>query len=242
VTKVHLHYVKGHTISEECADVAYNSFLQHNWPVIKVEGYTPKNVMDTTAPFIQPLHKGRLYQKYAKEDREGLLVKLAVLANHMRFWQMVSEGDIPQIYAEHDVICVTDYHDLPDFEDVLVLNFDTELGVNHLFPQKIDQVDYPLLSDPDTWGAHPLHPNWPWMYSLENRYKGADLIPSAGCYALTPAGGRKLIDATYEGAEQGDLTINSFNVDIKVMYPKTVDYSRHNSKTSTTDLASSYVV
>jgi len=113
---VHLHYVKSDSRSVEAAQRASQSFKEYQWTVRLVEGYTKEDV----DPTYLILPNGRLYH-ILENDPQFFRTKLAILQNHIRFWEMTAASNEPQIYAEHDAVC---YNYAPDmiFEDILVLH------------------------------------------------------------------------------------------------------------------------
>ncbi len=218
---VYLHYVKGHSKSELLKEEALTSFVDRGWAVELVEGYTPST---TSCSDVSIIPNSCLHQKITNRDKNRF-TKLAILSNHLRFWRTVVDTNLPAIYAEHDVICTQDRRTLPDFDDVLLLNLDKYNMDNHLLewvyciPTEFRMREYPR-------GVHDLPEDWPWLYNLhETVYKGSKLVPGAGCYAITPQGAKKILDAIDEyGAEQGDLNLNTLNVDIKFLSPSIVKF------------------
>lgn len=164
------------------------SFKEHGWNDVRlVEGYTSKDVV----PNYCILPNGRL-EHILEFDPQFFSTKLAILQNHIRFWELTANSDTPQIYAEHDAICIRDYEPLPEFEDVLALHHD------------------------ETAYSRPVCTE----YTYDTKYKGAKLMIGATCYALTPQGARKLLDEEF--VDQGDMMINSYVVNIDTLNPPIV--------------------
>jgi hypothetical protein len=220
--KVKLHYVPNHCESTLLAERAFRSFLDNCWDVQLVEGYTHQNIPDPHTHWY--MIGGRLHE-LLRSRSPNFSTKLAIVSNHIRFWQSVVESNQTAIYAEHDVVCNQPYFDLPEFEDILLLNLDKTNMDNHLLewvyciPTDFKMKEY-------SEGVHNLPDDWPWIYNLHDTiYKNAKLVPGAGCYAITPAGAKKLLNAiNVHGLEQGDLNMNSFNVDIKFNIPALVEF------------------
>jgi len=115
-TLVHLHYVPADSRSTIAAATARASFESYGWCVVDIEGYTSKDV----DPSYTIIPNGRLFHILG-QDPTFFPTKLAILQNHIRFWEMVARSNSPQIYAEHDALCVGPFID-QQFEDVLVLH------------------------------------------------------------------------------------------------------------------------
>jgi len=220
--KVKLHYVKHHKESKVLVEEAFNSFDNNGWDVELIEGYTPENTPNITDHWF--MIGGRLHE-LLQQRSPNFSTKMAIVSNHIRFWRSVVESNQTTIYAEHDVICTQPIFDLPQFDDVLLLNLDKSNMDNHLLewvyciPTEFQMKEY---SD----GVHSLPDDWPWIYNLHDTiYNGSKLVPGAGCYAITPAGAKKLLSAIEEhGLEQGDLNLNTYNIDIKFNIPSVVKF------------------
>jgi hypothetical protein len=234
---VYLHYIEGHDQSERLADQCEASFFDHKWDVTRVQGYTPLTVLQSPYSSHHILEQGKLSNIRILRSPTVFLRKLSILCNHIRFWETVVRADEVCIYAEHDVLCKLDYFDLPKFDDILTLNFDQEVYDNGLYKQVSPAEDERILQTFDLQeGVNDIPSNWEYMYSLfidgkpVNRYHDARMIPSASCYALTPKGAAKLLDAVNEyGLEQGDQMMNDYNVDIKIYCPSLIKYNQESS-------------
>lgn len=227
---VYLHYVEGNTISEDLATVCYQSFVDCGWSVERVKGYTR---FDTNSNDLCIIPHGRLHTVMDIYDREIFLTKIAILQNHIRFWRKISSGNNIGIYAEHDVVCQEKYNTLPSFKDVLILNLDNLNLDSHLkyyAMSLLEDYKLPTVSE----GVHPLPEDWPWVNcEHEYIYKGSKMIPTASCYAITPQGASKILEAIdLNGADQGDFNINSYVLDLNYISPPVVKYSGRSTTTS----------
>lgn len=212
---VHVHYTPDHLGSVWAGNRSKNSFEKHGWNVKLVEGHTP-----STVEFNHMLLPEGRTQFIINNNPERTLVKLSILSNHLRFWEMVSKGTEPMIYAEHETICVENKFDLPEFEDVLALHIDNKNNQYQSMHVNLneDYFHYYLKE-----GIHDLPPDYPYEYTYPTKYEGAKIMVGASCYALTPQGATKLLTEVEEhGAEQGDMLINTKAVNIKYKTPALV--------------------
>ena len=228
MTKILLHYTPNSNTSAQLVNKAHNTFTQHGWDVELVEGRDAewlKRNDEIKYDFYLPF--GRLHDMMITA-KPWFETKLAVLTNHIAFWERVVEANETLIYAEHDAVCDHDYFNLPDFNDVLCLHLDHntyETLKGHLYPPAFPNFDKFKMEKREP-GVYDLPDDWIWCYESDNGrncYWKAKCIPTAQCYALTPAGATKLLRAIEEnGIEQGDVNINSYNVNIQYYTPAIV--------------------
>ena len=61
---------------------------------------------------------------------------------------------------------------------------------------------------------------WSSSYYFFNDWKGAWMPPGLASYAINPQGAKRLIDTVKtQGCEQGDMTVNSYNVRLQYAAP-----------------------
>ena len=229
--KALIHYVKGNKLSEEMAQESLASYIKYGWDVELIEGYTPKTLPSMITDYTI-LNNSRLN---SIESSNTFQIKLAIIMNQVRFWKRVVEENQPLTFVEHDSICVSSYKEV-DFGDMLLLNLDStsiEYQIKNIY-SRWELFEY-MFEDKQI-GVNDLPDDWPWIYEFENVYKYSKLPPGVSSYTLKPNGARKLLNAIEQyGIEQGDMTINSFNIDIKYINPKLSTYHQKSNQLKSLD-------
>jgi GR25 family glycosyltransferase involved in LPS biosynthesis len=146
-----------------------------------------------------PVEQVKLDGHLARYTGVKQLTKLACFWNHVRFWQEVTDADQGAVFLEHDVMCVADatgFHH--DFEHLF-----HDSGKHHTYRNQGIKISE--------------------IYRGTNQYSGATTMAGQGgtaAYYVSPAGAQQLLEAYYKwGAEQSDLFINSYNIDIHTHDP-----------------------
>lgn len=109
--RVVIHYVKGHTGSEQQAQKALDSFLAFKgWNPELREGYTPSSLPEIP------------YELSYNTKRKEAWHKIACAMNHARFYEEITE---PTVFAEHDCLCTGDYTEV-EFDKYLALCYESK--------------------------------------------------------------------------------------------------------------------
>ena len=129
---------------------------------------------------------------------------------------------------EHDAICVDSLKEL-DFDEYLVLNADSVFRP----PNALALTKFINYSFPDTSNtAKTLPESYPLKYYKNNEWKGFNMAPGTGAYAITPKGAKKLLSVADKYLDQSDFLINSYNVNIQYISPSPIKFNKTSLKTS----------
>lgn len=212
------------------AQDSLESYRKYDWDVELIEGYT-SNTLEQSDIYDYFIMKGGRMEEFATYAHIPFLTKLSIIANQIRFWKMVIEKDEPIAFIEHDSICTRHYFHVP-FEDILLLNLDkTSIKQQMRKLGREEHFNYELPHFPNPCNNLNNIIDWPWTYDYPTEYLGAKLPPGTSSYVLTPKGAKKLLNAFEKyGIEQGDMTINTFNVDIMYSLPKMSTYHINSTK------------
>lgn len=220
--KGQLVYIKSHQKSILQSEEALRSFKTYGWKIERHAGITPKTLGDHP-PIIE---NSRLWQ-FKKEKNTKFKTKLSCALNNYNFWHKVVETGETMAFIEHDAICVG-FSEPWEFEDYLILN------AEHVFrpPNKLGVSAFSHFSFPKRKGINDLPKDYPLPYRHENKWKGYNMAPGTGAYAITPQGAQKMIDAVKQSFDQSDFMINEHNVKIQYVYPSPVKFNKINLSTS----------
>jgi len=229
-------YVPGHKESIEQAEQSANTFSNFNgWNVQLRAGITPKTYREPLR--LKWIENGRMAGHASRLDRypdeesrwqKMLLTKKSCATNHLRFWQETVKSGKTMVFLEHDSICIGDFPEDIEFEDILVLN------MQYVFDDPSPLARFwrhtPKNKEP---GIYNFEPSYPVRYTYKNEWNGADLIPGTAAYAITPQGAQKMLDGVKKhGLDQSDYMINSKLVNIQYLFPSIVKFNDVNLKTS----------
>jgi GR25 family glycosyltransferase involved in LPS biosynthesis len=220
--KSYIIYIKGHQKSEEQANSALLSFLEHGWDVSLKEGVTPHSLKEI--PHI--IENSRLWN-FKEENFKKYMTKISCATNHINFWKEVVEANEPMCFLEHDAVCLDKCPNV-DFKDYLILN------IQYAFrpPSKIAWGPY-LKVKFEGEGLKEVDDTYILRYHKENIWKGSYLVPGTGAYAITPQGAQKMLNAISKyGIDQSDFMLNSFNLDLEYYLPSPVKFNNVNLSTS----------
>lgn len=228
--RVDILYVKGHTGSEEQANVSLESFLDHGWDAKLVPGVTPET-LDSLDLGYDLLPESRL-SCFKKENERKYRVKRSCVTNNLLFAKRVLEAGEPMVFAEHDSVCIAPPADY-EFQDFLFLAFDhafhppTCLSEQGFITRWRDQFERQNAFTPS--GVYRFPKRYPLLYKRPNKFKGAQLPPGTAAYVLSPTGAEKLLDtAEKNGIEQSDMIINSMVMTLEYLSPSPVKYAEKN--------------
>ena len=208
-------YVPGHKKSEEYMQETIASCKGMGYDAVPFEGATQHTVKEWIEeyPFLQ---KDKPYSRLANfrsESDKVYQTKKACLANQVRLWHKCVELDETIVCLEHDARCSREW-DNPEFDEFLILN-------------PVSGSNQPCFahvrSRTMNWSAFDegIHAYSRFLsYYHDNDWKGAWMPPGLASYAITPQGARRLIDTVKtHGCEQGDMTVNSYNVRLQYAAP-----------------------
>jgi len=207
-------YVPGHKKSEEYMQETIASCKGMGYDAVPFEGATQHTVKEWIEeyPFLQ---KDKPYSRIANfrsESDKVYLTKKACLANQVRLWHKCVELDETIVCLEHDARCSREW-DNPEFDEFLILNpvsGSQQPCFSHVLSRSMDKGGFYK-------GIHTYSRFL--SYYHDNDWKGAWMPPGLASYAINPQGARRLIDTVKaHGCEQGDMTVNSYNV--KLQYAK----------------------
>ena len=218
--KGYIHYVKGHSQSEQQAAEALASFIKFGWDVSLRAGYTPETLPDSEYDY-KCIEGGRL-EGMLREGRGGK-IKKACISNQIRLWREVVETNEPMAFIEHDAICIGkgDYI----FDEILCYNIEYAFQPPSVLGTLANFRGYkaPLAMSPRA-----LPKDYPLKYYKNTVYKDYLMIPGTAAYAITPKGAKRLLRAAeHIGIDQSDFFINTYNVNIEYLSPSP---TRFNSK------------
>jgi len=220
--KAFIYYISNHTPSILQAEDALRSFnINSGWEPTLTKGITPKTLEEY--PTIK--EQSRLLN-FQKENENRFKTKVSCAMNHLTFWEKVVELNEPCAFIEHDAICIGSWKNY-DFDEYLILNAD------HVFrpPNKLGIKKYESFEFPKTDSPKDLPKNYPLQYYRENNWKGSNMAPGTGAYAITPKGALKMLKAAkFDGLDQSDFMINSHNV--KLQYMTLFKFNKQNLSTS----------
>lgn len=217
--KVCITYVDGHEPSENQASLSLESFLDSGWNAELNKGITPATLNKSDFPF-KDMAGGRLQSFIFNEPRK-YPIKVSCLYNNLHFAKRVLDANESMVFAEHDVICNTEYKPF-QFEDFCFLAMD------HAFKPPTCLAKY-NWTPPSGSGVREFPSNYPLQYYRETTYKGYNMTPGTAAYALSPSGARKVLDAAEKyGLEQSDFIYNSHNLKLEYISPSPVKYNTVN--------------
>ena len=229
-------YVPGHKESIKQAEESMLTFSNFSgWDVQLRAGITPKTYREPLR--LKWIENGRMAGHAERLDRypedearwhKMLLTKKSCATNHLRFWQEIVKSGKTMVFLEHDSICIGDWPEDVEFEDVLVLN------MQYVFDDPSPLARFwrhtPKNKEP---GVYNFEPSYPIRYTYKNEWHGAHLIPGTAAYAITPQGAQKMLDGVKKhGLDQSDYMINSKLVNIQYLFPSVVKFNDVNLKTS----------
>ncbi len=213
--KSFLIYVKGHAKSEQYAEACLQS-MKGGFSVQLFEGATADTFQYWEDYFKFPeIHNGRLLA-FQQEDVNRYKTKKACVYNHARLWEKCIELDEPICFIEQDSHCVRAWDNL-DFDEVLILNATSallkrgDIGVNRL---NLEMFCAQSKSGIQDWSDAPT------KYHRKNRMLGHAHNPGNGAYCFTPKAAKKLLHAAEKGVDQGDIFINTSNVNMQYVVPE----------------------
>ena len=220
--KAQITYINNHTKSIIQAEESYRSFKTYGWDVELISGLTPKTLK--THP---PVIEGSRLLEFKKTNENRYLTKLSCAMNHIKFWNTVVEANETMAFIEHDAICLG-FPQEWEFEDYLILN------AEYVFrpPNKLGVTAFRHFSFPEKKGVNSLPEDYPLPYRHENKWKGKFMAPGTGAYAITPAGAKKMLEATKNVIDQSDFMLNEYNLKIEYVYPSPVKFNTENLSTS----------
>ncbi|MDB4350284.1 glycosyltransferase family 25 protein [bacterium] len=225
--KCRLIYVDGHLESMKQCSQAYNSFSTFKgWEVEKFSGITYSNI-EKQKEFSYPVKKNSRLLNFQKENKNRFLTKLSCAINHVKFWKEVVKRNEPMVFLEHDAICVGDWKNL-EFDEYLILN------AQHVFrkPNKLALSQFLDYTFPGDKGVYSLPKNYRLQYYRDNDWKGSNMVPGTGAYAITPKGAKKMIEVVKTGIDQSDFMLNSHNINIEYLLPSPIKFNKKNLSTS----------
>ncbi len=225
--KAQIVYIKDHKESEQQAQQALTSFEKYKWDVKLHEGLVAENIEDTEEFKNYKIIKNSRLLDFKVENRHKYLTKMACAINHVRFWNKVIETNEPMAFIEHDGICTMTWDNL-EWNDYLILNCEFVFRP----PNKLGLLQF-MNYDWKTFGLSRWAADYPLKYHKENVWKGSDMAPGTGAYAITPQGARKMLKAVgTHGLDQSDFMINSFNLKMQTCIPSPVTFNSINLSTS----------
>jgi len=220
-------YIDGHLGSMKQCSQAYNSFSTFKgWEVEKFSGITPNNIKKQKE-FSYTIKKNSRLLNFQKEDENRFLTKLSCAINHVKFWKEVLKKNKTMVFLEHDAICIGDWKDV-DFDEYLILN------AEYVFrkPNKLGTSRYLDYTFPGDKGIYSLPKNYRLRYYRDNDWKGSNMVPGTGAYAITPKGAEKMVEVAKNSIDQSDFMLNSYNINIEYLLPSPVKFNNKNLSTS----------
>ena len=203
-------YVPGHEKSEAYMRETIKSCEVMGYDAEPFEGATQHTVRDWIKeyPFLQKDKPNTRIEKFRAESDKVYLTKKACLTNQVRLWHKCVEMDETIVCLEHDARCVREW-DAPEFDEFLILN-----PVSGSAQPCFNHVAKFAYSE----GIHNYRSFL--SYYFNNDWLGAWIPPGLASYAINPKGAQRLIDTVKEhGCEQGDMTVNSYNVRLQYVAP-----------------------
>ena len=203
-------YVPGHEKSEEYMQETIASCEGMGYDPIPFVGATQHTVKEWIKkyPFLQKDKPYTRIEKFRSESEKVYLTKKACLSNQVRLWHKCLELNETIVCLEHDARCSREW-DNPEFDEFLILN--PESGSQQPVFSHVPKVKFKQ-------GIHTYRQFL--SYYFFNDWKGAWMPPGLASYAINPQGAKRLIDTVKtQGCEQGDMTVNSYNVRLQYAAP-----------------------
>lgn len=203
-------YVPDHAESRVYKMETIKSCEGMGFDAVSFEGATQHTVKDWIEeyPFLQKDKPYSRIECFRAESDKVYLTKKACLANQVRLWHKCVELNETIVCLEHDARCLREW-DNPEFDEFLILN--PKSGSHQECFSHVKKVEF-------NEGVH-TYRNF-LEYKFNNDWKGAWIPPGLASYAITPQGARRLIDTVKtHGCEQGDMTVNSYNVRLQCAAP-----------------------
>ena len=219
-------YIKGHDRSQKQANQALQSFNKYKWDVELKAGNTKNNIKNFYPGHYTIIANSRLHN-FREENYNKYQTKISCAFNHVHFWEKVISEDQPMCFLEHDAICCMTSEEY-DFEEYLILNAEFVFKS----PNKLGLRQFKDFTWP-SFGINDLPESYPLKYYKENVWKGYNMAPGTGAYAITPQGAKKLLSAINKyGFDQSDFMINSFNIRMQYLNPSPIKFNTINLSTS----------
>jgi GR25 family glycosyltransferase involved in LPS biosynthesis len=224
-----IHYVKHHKQSEMSAAKTYESFIKHGWNDIEmVEGITPQTIDEGEFAY-RDLPGGRLANFRLTNQLSKYILKKSCLFNNIRHWERVVEANEPMMFIEHDALCVSPYEEFV-FEDFCFMSYEYW----NKYPTGLAINQFRSYTNVSSIGVNKFPSEFPLKYYRPSIYKDSIMTPGTACYAISPKGAQKMLDALSSGLEQSDFIINSANVKLEYIFPSLVKYQDTNLNLSHT--------
>jgi GR25 family glycosyltransferase involved in LPS biosynthesis len=216
--KTFIIYVKNNKKSEELANEALNSFSSYNgWEPTFFEGVHLPALPDWEKRYpLKMKELSRVASFLARDDNKlKYNTKKCCSMNHYRLFRKCVELGEPIAIIEHDSLCVANWREKINFDDVLVLNAHSAVYQEALRGIKKQEIKK---------GIHDIDLDL--FYRHDPEIKG-HLMPGTAAYSITPTGAQKMIDV-YEnvGWEQSDFIINTHYVRIQTIMPQLFTFSK----------------
>jgi hypothetical protein len=216
-----IHQVESNDASKAQAKEAYDSFTSHGWDVEIVNGVTPQTLEHHLFPY-QNLFGGRL-DAFAQNEPAKYNTKKSCLFNNLKFAVRVLELNEPMVFIEHDAICIAPLPDI-EFEDFCFMAYEYAFAA----PTVLNKAPFNTYSNISNEGVNSFPTDYPLRYYRPTKYKGETMTPGTMCYALSPSGAAKILDAASTGLDQSDFIINSGVVKMQYLYPSPVKFNTTN--------------